>query len=322
MPEDVAERLDQIETEMERIDRLRHAYAPDDIARCGVIISLLNDGTPRIQHGFVRPEDEQPEPETAEQSEGEEGSEPETETDGGKQEEDRKTLSDALIRDLTAHRTLGLRVALGEQPDMALIAVTHALASRLFYRYADASCLEIRPNSADLGGYAPGIEDSVAAKTLADRHAAWQADIPQDSADLWSFIARLDQASILALLAHCASLTVNLVEIGGDRNSTTRSNAGRLAAAVALDMTSFWTPGSRSYLGRVTKGHILDAVREGVSEEAATRIEGLKKQAMAESAEQLLAGTGWLPAVMRTTGPVWLTEAQSEQEEPMWMAAE
>jgi ParB family chromosome partitioning protein len=56
----------------------------------------------------------------------------------------------------------------------------------------------------------------------------------------------------------------------------------------------------RTYLGRVTKALILDAVREAVSDEAADRIASLKKQPMAEAAEQLLAGTGWLPPLMRT----------------------
>jgi hypothetical protein len=45
-------------------------------------------------------------------------------------EEDGKPLSDLLVRDLTAHRTLGLRLALGDQPDIALLAVTHALAAQ------------------------------------------------------------------------------------------------------------------------------------------------------------------------------------------------
>ncbi|WP_367273937.1 hypothetical protein [Bosea sp. (in: a-proteobacteria)] len=203
IPEDVQARLGEVESEVERIKALCFAYLPDDIARCGVFVSLWQDGTVRVERGFVRSEDEQPQPEEAEPADGEEGSvEAETETEDDEQGDASKPLSNALVRDLTANRTLGLRVALGEQPDMALIAVTHALASRLFYRYADASCLEIRPTSAELGGHAPGIEDTVAAKTLADRHAAWQADIPQDSADLWSFIARLDQASVMALLAH------------------------------------------------------------------------------------------------------------------------
>lgn len=45
-----------------------------------------------------------------------------------------KPLSDLLVRDLTAHRTLGLRLAFDEQPDMALVAVVHALAAQTFYR--------------------------------------------------------------------------------------------------------------------------------------------------------------------------------------------
>ncbi|WP_217696131.1 hypothetical protein [Insolitispirillum peregrinum] len=59
----------------------------------------------------------------------------------------------------------------------------------------------------------------------------------------------------------------------------------------------------QSYLGRVTKAHILNAVREGVGDEAAERIAGLKKAEMAQAAEQLLAGTGWLPPVLRTARP-------------------
>ena len=50
---------------------------------------------------------------------------------------------------------------------------------------------------------------------------------------------------------------------------------------------------------------------EALDDEAAW-IAGLKKQAMAESAEQLLAGTGWLPPLLRTERPAWLTGAQSE----------
>ena len=65
-------------------------------------------------------------------------------------------------------------------------------------------------------------------------------------------------------------------------------------------MTAHWTPTVRTYLGRVTKALILDAVREAVSGEAADRIASMKKQPMAEAAEQLLAGTGWLPPLMRT----------------------
>ena len=65
-------------------------------------------------------------------------------------------------------------------------------------------------------------------------------------------------------------------------------------------MTAHWRPTARTYLGRVTKPHILAAVREAVSDEAAGRMADMKKQDMAEAAEQLVIATGWLPALMRT----------------------
>ena len=60
---------------------------------------------------------------------------------------------------------------------------------------------------------------------------------------------------------------------------------------------------ARTYFGRVTKAHILAAVREAVGDEAADRIATMKKQPMAEAAEPLLVGTGWLPPLLRTAWP-------------------
>lgn len=293
---------------------------------------LSHDGEARIERGFIRAEDEKPE-EVADGSvidgvrvndDGEIIEDDEHDEDGNhvsaldaeddEADEDGKTLSDLLIRDLTAHRTLGLRLALGVQPDMALIAVTHAFAAQTFYRGVDAHCLDIRPISSSLGGHADGIEDTAAAKALADRHAGWAGDMPRNVADLWGFIAGLDQASVMALFAHCASLTVNAVKQPWERKPRAHETADRLATAVALDMTAHWAPTARTYFGRVTKADILAAVREAVSDEAADRIASMKKLPMAEAAEQLLAGTGWLPSLMRTEQPAWLDAPQDDAE--------
>ncbi|RVC05483.1 chromosome partitioning protein ParB, partial [Mesorhizobium sp. M7A.F.Ca.AU.001.01.1.1] len=321
LPDDVDQRFGKLEAEIERIDALRHAYDADIVSRGGVFVVLSHDGAARIERGFIRAEDEQvgPEAETLPDGEDyavnddgeiiEDGSG--SDSDGGSHEEaedDGKPLSDLLIRDLTAYRTLGLRLALGEQPDIALVAVTHTLAAQTFYQGADAHCLEIRPTSVYLAGHADGIEDTAAGKALADRHAEWAADMPRDVADLWGFIASLDHASVMALFAHCASLTVNAVKQPWERKPCAHETANRLATAVNLDMTAHWTPSVRTYLGRITKAHILDAVREAASEDAAERLSDLKKQPMAEAAEQLLAGTGWLPALLRTEQPAMSVE--------------
>ncbi|WP_299176998.1 ParB/RepB/Spo0J family partition protein [uncultured Brevundimonas sp.] len=334
LPDDVDQRFGELEAEIERIDALRHAYDADEIVRGGVFVILSHDGEARIERGFIRAEDEKPEPEDDAGGEGgsvvdgvrvngdgeiiEDGDRDEdgTAVSALETEEDTgdagKPLSDLLIRDLTSHRTLGLRLTLGEQPDMALIAVTHALAAQTFYRGVDAACLEIRPTSSTLASHADGIEDTAAGKALADRHAGWAADMPRDVADLWGFIAGLDHASVMALFAHCAALTVNAVKQPWERKPHAHATADRLATAVALDMAAHWTPTVRTYLGRVTKAHILAAVREAVSDAAAEGIAGLKKTDMAEAAEQLLAGTGWLPAALRTARPTWLDEPQQD----------
>ncbi len=322
LPDEVDQRFAALEAEIERIDAKRHAYDADEIARGGVFVILNHDGTVRIERGFIRAEDEAPEPEEADSATHEVDGATVTEDgeivgdagngeDAEPQAEDEdagdagKPLSDLLVRDLTAHRTLGLRLALGEQPDMALVAVVHALAAQTFYRGGEASCLEIRLTSAYLASHADGIEDTPAAKALADRHAGWASDVPRDVADLWAFVAGLDQASLMALLAHCASLTVNAVRVPWEQKPNARATVEKLASAVALDMTAHWTPTEKTYLGRVTKAHILAAVRDGVGDDAAERIAGLKKTEMAQAAEQLLAGTGWLPNVLCTARPAW-----------------
>ena len=63
-----------------------------------------------------------------------------------------------------------------------------------------------------------------------------------------------------------------------------------------------WTPTVENYLGRVTKARILGAVREARGERAAQLIDHLKKTEMAEKAQELLAGSGWLPEPLRTPG--------------------
>ena len=316
LPDDVDARLGELETEMERIDAKREAYAPDDIARGGAFVLLNHEGMLRVERGFIRAEDEKPGLDTEAEGDsiavtddgeiiedGEQhGSLHDTEDeDADDSEDDSKPLPDLLIRDLTAHRTLGLRLALGEQPDVALVAITHTLAAQMFYRGADTCVLDIRPNSAFLASHADGIEDTAAGKALADRHAAWGAQMPRDSADLWAFMVALDHDSRMALFAHCVALTVNAVRLPHERRPRAMVTTEKLSTTVSLDMAAHWTPTVRTYLGRVTKARILEAVREAVSDEAAELIADMKKKPMAEAAEQLLAGTGWLPALMRTT---------------------
>ncbi|SNT18952.1 chromosome partitioning protein, ParB family [Sphingomonas laterariae] len=327
MPEDVAAKLEAVSDEIDEISAKRSAYDANVIAHGGAFVVLHHDGTVRVERGFVRPEDEAfadpqpeseaegdaPEPQAREDEQPEDGDE-DVQDFEDEDEEPGKPISDSLTRDLSAHRTLALRVALGERPDLALIALTHTLTAQLFYSYAEAGCLEVRPTVTPLGSHADGIEDTPLAAKANEARDAWAERMPRDVADLWGFIVALDDEKRLALLAHCASRTVNALRLPWDRKPRTLQTADRLATALALDVAKDWAPTVDSYLGRVTKAHIVEAVAEGVSEDAARRIADMKKPDMAQAAEQLLAGTGWLPAVLRTP--------KAEAEQPATVEAE
>jgi len=283
-----------------------HAYGPDDIARGGLIVVLGHNGQARVERGFIRPQDEAAKPEAEPETETGDGSAPgEVEGDAQAGEDEAEgglgPLPERLAQDLTAHRTAALRDALADTPSLALVAVAHALAARSFYPGHDQpTCLDLKLISANLEGHAPGVGESPAGRRMAERHEAWAQRLPRDSAQAWAFVISLDGTDLLALIAHCAGLSVNAVRDPLDRRPAALAHAEALAGAASLDMTTTWSATAASYLGRVTKARILEAVGEAVSSEAALRIGGLKKPDMAAAAEGLLAGTGWLPPLLRT----------------------
>jgi len=316
LPPEIEARFAEIDAALEAFGD-GTAFDPDEIARGGVFVILGQDGVARVERGLIRPEDI-PAPEPEAEPEGEDAGSAVSSEDGASTEAEEADedagapLSERLVMDLTAHRTLALRDALGANPPVALSAVVHSLALFAFYPpYDRASCLEIKGVSAGLDGHAPGIDDTRAGRSIAERHERWAVRLPKEAADLWVFVQRLGAADLLDLLAHCASLTVNAVRAPFDRKPGAWAHADRLAQAVDLDMSGYWSPTVASYLGRVTKARIGEAVREAVSDEAAERIGGLKKPDMASEAEALLAGKGWLPSLLRAPVPVE-PEVQSE----------
>lgn len=294
------------------------AFAPEEIARGGVFVILGQDGVARVERGLIRPEDvraPEPEPEAAEEATREGEAATADERTEEPEEDASAPLSECLVLDLTAHRTLALRDALGASPTVALSAVVHSLALFAFYPpYDRASCLEIKAASTYLDGHAPGIDESRAGRSIAERHERWAVRLPKEAVDLWAFVQGLAGPDLLDLLAHCASLTVNAVRTSFDRKPAAWAHADRLAQAVDLDMTGYWSATVGSYLGRVTKARIGEAVREAVSDEAAERIGGMKKPDMASEAEALLAEKGWLPSLLRAPIPV---EAEAQAEVPV-----
>jgi ParB family chromosome partitioning protein len=285
IPEDVAAKLARIEAAVEALNK--QAYRARDLAMAGAFVTLAYDGAVRIERGYVRPEDE-PKPKAKANGKGESG-----EAKGP------APLSDKLVAELTAYRTSALRNELALHPETALLALIHALALATFHRGGEGTCLEIAPKSAWLSGHAPGIDESMAERQTAERHAALGKRLPSEPEALWDFIRGLSDKERLELLAHCVSLTANALRLPRQPADAREAHAAHLAREVALDMTAYWRPDAAGYFGRVSKERILEAVREAASDQEAQKIAGLKKQAMADAAVAALSDKGWLPALLR-----------------------
>ncbi len=200
VPDDVDQRLTEIEAEIDTLTQRPLIYDPAEIAMAGVFVSIDGSGRLRIERGYVRPEDEPPEAETGDAAalagegngDGQDAYDPADGTEPGPadgsriiiahaggeaepepEEDDGRPLPDRLLTELTAYRTLALREALGNEPGIAYLVLLHALCLRLFYHYG-AEFLpgdrgeerDVRCPGARAGRHAPGCTGRCTARGL------------------------------------------------------------------------------------------------------------------------------------------------------------
>lgn len=327
LPDEIDQRLGEIEAALEALDNRPMRYDPAEIANAGVFVTIDSDGSLIADRGYVRPEDEAPiasdqdDDGTGETRHSEptlaQAIRPVVVTVGGQpvpaeeEEEDGiKPLPERLVTELTAHRTLALRDAVAQNPRIAMTALLHKLVSDAFHHRSMSGVLDAQVRHIFFPAQAEELGNSLSVKSVDERNEHWKSRIPADDTALWDWLTGLDEENRLALLAHCVSYGVNaLYERPNPYSGSGVSEYGlqlrfdqadRLARETGLDMVQVgWRPTVGNYLGRVTKSRIIEAVREGAGERAAQLIDHMKKGDMAKEAERLLADSGWLPEPLR-----------------------
>src|ERR1700733_5445925 len=277
-----SEKVEQLTAKFAKLER-ELAFAADDRAISGVIVTISAEGELDIIDGLVRQEDRAAAKKKKAETNGEEGDTP-------------PCFSSKLIEHLTAHRTAALQAMLADNPKVALAAVVHAMALGVFYDEEGASRLQITPRVVYLDRHAEGMEGTEAAKQLAATTKAMRKRLPKQASKLWAWLQNQQQKTLLALLAVCAGHTVDAVaKNGGDSGEHGR----QLAAALKLDMADYWQPTAAGYFSRVSKEQTLAAIEDACGASAKGGYVSLKKTALAEAAEAKGKGLRWLPELLR-----------------------
>lgn len=271
-----------------QIDVLHEALRvpdPRQLAVAGAVVHIGRDGKVCIERGLLKPDD-------ANRFTHEQKASKRTKSAGAP-----RLHSAALVRRLTAQRTLALQAELVQQPMTAAIALTHRLALRVFYPHSgwDESAVRISLDETGLVQHTQELQGTAAEQALTAHRQRYEEVLPDTSDDLLSWLTALPGADLLAFLAYCVATTIDGVQC-----TEGPCALDALVQMAKLDMRRWWTATAKGYFSSVPKSQILAAVTEAVSASAAASLEKLKKGALAEEAERRLADKGWLPSLLRT----------------------
>ncbi|WP_257386348.1 ParB/RepB/Spo0J family partition protein [Tahibacter caeni] len=275
---------------LQAIERGLMDYSAATRAMSGAIVTIGRRGEIVIHRGLMREAEAKAMRLLAKARDGAE----EPEADDAEGAASTPRLSETLTRRLSAHRTAALRVELARSPHTALAALVCHLLEAQEHPVASSMplCIGLRPQR-ELDAYAPDMPEAPATAALQELRAALTGNLPEDGEARFAYLLGLEQDALLHLLALCVASSLNAVTSRADEE-----RAAPLAQAVALDMSTWWTPTAEGYFRHIPKTAIAEAVREFAPQHAA-RLTKLTKAGSASEAERLVAGTGWLPAMLR-----------------------
>jgi ParB family transcriptional regulator, chromosome partitioning protein len=274
----------EIETQIEALrERLRVPH-PEQQAVAGAVVSVGRDGKVCVERDLLRPHD------------AERFARAHQVSNRSTANETPRLHSAALVRRLTAQRTLALQAELVQQPMTAAIALTHRLVLATFYAGAIGadSALRIDVGSTLVQQHATELEGTAAQETLSAHRKRFAEALPRDPEELLPWLGAQSGGELLALLAFCVAVSVD-----GVQSQEGPCALDALAKTAKLDMRRWWNATAANYFSSVPKARILAVLTEATSASVAAPLAKLKKEALAEAAERQLAGDGWLPSVMR-----------------------
>ncbi|CAE6859403.1 Nucleoid occlusion protein [Paraburkholderia aspalathi] len=226
-----------------------------------------------------------------------------------------------LCQRLTAHRTAAVHAELVARPAVALAAMLHYLIPKaLPEHYGHVSshgylALSGENNRDSLLRVADDLPASPAWNAIETHRARWIAELPTKRDDLLPWLIEQDPGTtLLELLAFCTGTLLD--GIAGEEKPHA---INRLAGALNLDMTRYWTPTRATYFDHVSKARIAEVVSATVSPKAAADLDKMKKADAAAAAEPRLAKAAWLPEILTDrdvpAAPSWENRDDEDEDD-------
>ncbi|WP_028004384.1 ParB/RepB/Spo0J family partition protein [Sinorhizobium meliloti] len=306
MADDEAEaKLSDVEKRIDTLNARSEAYRAEALEQAGTFVFLDYYGRLAIERGFVKPGEGE-----AAGDENEDGEGLPSASGAAKPKARSISHSAALIEDLSAHKTAALRIELANNPDVALVAVVHAMLLRVAYPYnSEQSALQLSLTHERLE---PSMKDAESCKGLSafnDLADSYGHHLPGNPADLFDWLLEQPQDMVLMLLALGAAHSVNAVEKKFTDRKKGIEQANQLGRALKVHMPDWFETTGDSYFKHVNRTTIELSVAEARGSDAELSVRAAAKKSEAVTiADRLVAGSGWIPA------PVRIACAEAEQE--------
>jgi len=306
MADDEAEaRLSDVEKRIDTLNARSEAYSAEALEQAGTFVFLDYYGRLAIERGFVKPGEGE-----AAGDENEDGEGLPSASGAAKPKARSISHSAAMIEDLSAHKTAALRIELANNPDVALVAVVHAMLLRVAYPYnSEQSALQLSLTHERLE---PSMKDAESCKGLSafnDLADSYGHHLPGNPADLFDWLLEQPQDMVLMLLALGAAHSVNAVEKKFTDRKKGIEQANQLGRALKVNMPDWFETTGDSYFKHVNRTTIELSVAEARGSDAELSVRAAAKKSEAVTiADRLVAGSGWIPA------PVRLARAEAERE--------
>ena len=290
--------LDEMEdeTEIEALETaldalVTTAWAAEEVALAGAIITLTQMGEPKVERGLVKPDNAKALKALRRQQTKKDGGQDGLQTTPGGAAP-KPHIPAKLADELMAHKTLALRTELATQPELALRCVVFAMAANAMSDLGPLSLIRIRVEETDVAKHITRSE-SMAPAAYAKLLNAWRDRLPADTVALWSFIAQCDLLALLDLLAVLAAPAIEL------RAGRGEDLAEALCEAAGLDMTKWWSASPQSYFEHVRKDVTVNALLELNPSLDRTKLDKATKKEVLARAKKAFNGRDWLPDLLR-----------------------